>query len=218
MARCAKSANGCEFIRRRSAASYRQQVARASDSEACSDKTSSVASRTADHLEVIGLKATPKIADFAPIEWCLCNLRCCMTISIDWVQRTYCKLISCGSQPRRSVSVGSRCHVSPRRGGRWGNGAPGATRGPLTHQHPNNGRKGPEIVAVNEDSLLNHGLLVRMYWIVQRRHEPTQCAELTANLSAGFFSASSLFFGTPPKPSRYRAKPQWYRVIHACNN
>ena len=167
MARCAKSANGCAFIRRRRAASYRQQVARASDSEACSDKTSSVASRTADHLEVIGLKATPKIADFAPIEWCLCNLRCCMTISIDWV---YCKLISCSSQPRRSVSVGSRCHVSPRRGGRWGNGAPGATRGPLTHQHPNNGRKGPEIVAVNEDSLLNHGLLVRMYWTAQRRH------------------------------------------------
>ena len=86
MARCAKSANGCAFIRRRRAASYRQQVARASDSEACSDKTSSVASRTADHLEVIGLKATPKIADFAQIEWCLCNLRCCMTISIDWVQ------------------------------------------------------------------------------------------------------------------------------------
>src|ERR1700755_1917079 len=85
MARCAKSANGCAFIRRRSAASYRQQVARASDSEACSDKTSRVASRTADHLEVIELKATPKVADLAPIERCLCNLRC-MTVSIDWVQ------------------------------------------------------------------------------------------------------------------------------------
>ena len=47
--------------------------------------------------------------------------------------------------------------------------------------------------------------------------EPTQCAELTANLSAGFFSVFAIF-GTPPKPSRYRAKPQWYRVIRACNN
>jgi len=61
------------------------QVARASASEACSDKTSRVASRTADHLEVIELKATPKVADLAPIERCFCNPRC-MTISIDWVQ------------------------------------------------------------------------------------------------------------------------------------
>jgi hypothetical protein len=86
MARCAKSASGCAFIRRRSAASYRQQVARASDSEGCSDKTSSVASRNADHFDVTGLKATPKNAELAPRERCLSNLRCCMTVSIDWVQ------------------------------------------------------------------------------------------------------------------------------------
>jgi hypothetical protein len=51
-----------------------------------------VASRTADHLEVTALKATPKIADFAPIEWCLCNLRCCMTISIDVLQADFMQL------------------------------------------------------------------------------------------------------------------------------
>src|SRR6476660_5880143 len=107
---------------------------------------------------------------------------------------TYCKLISCSSQPRRSVSVGSRCHVSPRRGGRWGNGAPGATRGPLTHQHPKNERKGPEIVAVNEDSLLNHGLLVRMYWTAQRRHRAHAMCPADCESERRFFSVLRYFW------------------------
>ena len=66
MARCVKSANGCVFIRRRRAASYRQPA-----------------------------------VTLAP---------------------------GAGGTARRV-----------------------ATRGPLTHRHPNNERKGPEIVAVNED-------------------------------------------------------------------
>ena len=32
--------------------------------------------------------------------------------------------------------------------GRWGDGAPGATRDPLTDQHPHNGREGQETTAI----------------------------------------------------------------------
>ena len=65
---CAKSAMGTAFRRRQSAASYRLQAEWASASDLCSDKTFNVFSQNEDHVEVLGLKATPKMTAVGLIE------------------------------------------------------------------------------------------------------------------------------------------------------